>query len=80
MQKSDIVGEFLQNRSIYENLAPDNASNANTTTEQAPPFAKLEIVKEGATTVTEAPPTRVDEQSGNYKDTTINGKHAIIKQ
>lgn len=82
--KGDIVGEFIANRSIYENLPetpPDNTSNvtsSTTTTTQLAPG----IVREETTTVTEAPPTRAvePEEPGNYKDTTINGKHALIKQ
>lgn len=80
--KGDIVGEFIANRSIYENLpeTPDNTSNvtsSTTTTTQLAPG----IVREETTTVTEAPPTRVeDNATGSYKDTTINGKRALIEK
>ena len=81
--KGDIVGEFLKNRQIYDNLpSPDNASNATsstTTITTTEPTAIPGIVKEGTTTVTEAQPTRAVEP-GNYKDTVIDGKHALIKQ
>lgn len=85
VQKSDIVGEFLSNRQIYDNLPPpDNTAanaNQNTTIKTEEPTAIPGIVKEGTTTVTEAQPTRaVESQPGNYKDTVIDGKHAIIKQ
>lgn len=78
--KDDIVHEFIKNRAVYENL-PSNSSvteptSPSTTTEK--PIAKIELVEEGKTTVTEAPPTRVEEQPAGYKDTTINGKHALI--
>lgn len=86
VQKSDIVGEFLNNRSIYDNLPPpDNtAANANqsTTIKTEEPTAIPGIVKEGTTTVTEAQPTRAVESqpAGSYKDTIIDGKHALVKQ
>ena len=79
--KDDIVHEFIKNRAVYENL-PSNSSvtestaSPSTTTEK--PIAKIELIEEGKTTVTEAPPTRVEEQPAGYKDTTINGKHALI--
>lgn len=78
--KDDIVHEFIKNRAVYENL-PSNSSvteptSPSTTTEK--PIAKIELVEEGKTTVMEAPPTRVEEQPAGYKDTTINGKHALI--
>ena len=86
VQKSDIVGEFLSNRQIYDNLPPpspdDTTANVNQTTiktEEKTPIPG--IVKEGTTTVTEAQPTRVEGQpAGSYKDTIINGKHALVKQ
>ena len=78
--KDDIVGEFLQNRQIYENLPatpPDNA-NITTTKEEKTPIPGV-VIKE-TTTVTEAPPTRVESGSANsYKDTVIDGKHALIQ-
>ena len=80
--KDDIVGEFLQNRQIYENLPatpPDNASNANITTNETKTPIPGVVIKE-TTTVTEAPPTRVESQPANsYKDTVINGKRALIQ-
>lgn len=85
VQKSDLVGEWLNNKSIYDNLPPpdDNVANTNQTTtiktEEKTPIPG--IVKEGTTTVTEAQPTRAveSEPAGSYRDTTINGKHALIK-
>ena len=80
--KDDIVGEFLQNRQIYENLPatpPDNASNANITTNETKTPIPGVVIKE-TTTVTEAPPTRVESQHANsYKDTVIDGKRALIQ-
>ena len=81
--KDDIVSEFIKNRSVYENL-PTNTdpptAAIDTIKQISTPVANIQVVKEGTTTVTEAPPTRVEEKSGNYKDTVIDGKHAIIKQ
>lgn len=79
--KDDIVAEFVKNRNIYENLPktdatpPDDTKNVQKTEE---PIASIQITKEGTTTVTEAPPTRVEEKPAGYKDTTVNGKHALI--
>lgn len=81
--KDDIVSEFVKNRAVYENLPTNNPPNTATTDtikQISSPVANIQVVKEGTTTVTEAPPTRVDDQPGNYKDTVIDGKHAIIKQ
>lgn len=81
--KDDIVSEFIKNRAIYDNLPPNSSattiestSQPSTTTEK--PIAKIELIEEGKTTVTEAPQTRVEEKPVGYKDTTINGKHALI--
>ena len=77
--KKDIVDEYVAHRNIYDGLPkPDNVeTSASTDT----PIAKVEIVNEGKTTVTEAPPTRVEGNTVNsYKDTIIDGKSAIIKQ
>jgi len=82
--KDDIVSEFIKNRSIYDNLPPNSSATTiestspSTTTEK--PIAKIELVEEGKTTVTEAPQTRVEgKPAGSYKDTTINGKKALIE-
>ena len=78
--KDDIVSEFIKNRAVYDNLPinnpPDTATSAPKTEEK--PLAKIEIIEEGKTTVTEAPPTSAGEQPAGYKDTTVNGKHALI--
>ena len=84
IQKSDIVEAFLADQDIYNNLpqpdAPDVVANTNTAPKEEP-IAKVELVQESKTTVTEAPPTRaVEESAGSYKDTKIKGKHALIKQ
>ena len=82
--KDDIVSEFIKNRAIYDNLPPNSSAttiesitSSSTTTEK--PIAKIELVEEGKTTVTEAPQTRVEKPAGSYKDTTINGKKALIE-
>ena len=80
--KDDIVSEFMTNRQIYDNLPPpDNASNAtsSTSTTTITPTPIPGVVHEETTTVTEASPTRVDDKPSGYKDTTINGKHALIQ-
>lgn len=80
--KDDIVSEFIKNRAIYDNLPPNSSAATiestapSTTTEK--PIAKIELVEEGKTTVTEAPQTRVEEKPAGYKDTTVNGRHALI--
>ena len=81
--KDDIVSEFIKNRSIYENLPskndPPNATTDTLASVNLPPAA-VQIIKESTTTALEEPPTRVEDKPGNYKDTVIDGKHAIIKQ
>ena len=71
IMKVDIVGEFKAGRAVYENLpAPDSKPNqAQETTK----IAEITLENTGTTTVTEAPPTRVDEKQSS-KDTVINGK------
>ena len=71
--KEDIVSEFVKNRHIYDNLP--TTSELDAITMETPPTKELA----NADTAKEAPPTRV-EGSSNYKDTVIDGKHAIIKQ
>jgi len=84
VQKSDLVGEWLNNRSIYDNLPPpdDKVANTNQTTTITTEEKTIipGVVKEGTTTVTEAPPTRVvtNESPGSYHDTIIDGKKALI--
>ena len=70
--KADVVHEYQANRRIYDNL-PSDKPDSTSTKESSKPIAKIELVKEENTTVTEAPPTRVD-----YKDTVINGKMRLI--
>ena len=79
--KDDIVSEWLTNRQIYDNLPPpDSTSNVKSSTSTTiTPTAIPGVVHEETTTVTEAPPTRVEEKPAGYKDTTINGKHALIQ-
>lgn len=79
--KDDIVSEYVKGGDIYNNLPTNNPPNTATTDtikQLSSPIANIQVVKEGKTTVTEAPPTRVTDQSADYKDTTINGKHALI--
>ena len=77
--KKDIVDEYNRNRAIYDSLPHQNATTPENDPPIEKPVAEVSLVKEGTTTVTEAPPTRVEEQS-SYKDTVIDGKQAIIKQ
>lgn len=71
IMKVDIVNEFKAGRAVYENLpAPDAKSDkAQETTK----VAEIALENVGTTTVTEAPPTRVEEKQP-AKDTIINGK------
>ena len=73
--KKDIVDEYNRNRAIYDNLPHQDATPNDSPAEK--PIAEVSLIKEGTTTVTEAPPTRVE---SSYKDTVIDGKQAIIKQ
>ena len=73
--KSDIVNEYLAERSVYDNLPPAPKVEPSTATTSADPLASLTLQQEGNTTVTEAPPTGVgDKESPPSKDTVINGK------
>ena len=80
--KSDIIDEYLTNRAVYDNLPNtepnDQPSNAAVKDENVP-IAEVSLINKGTTTVTEAPPTRVDEVSYSSKDTTIDGKRATIE-
>lgn len=71
IMKVDIVNEFKAGREVYENLpALDSKSDkAQETTK----IAEITLENVGTTTVTEAPPTRVEEKQ-SAKDTIINGK------
>lgn len=73
IKKCDIVSEFKAGREVYENLpAPDSKSD-QAQDKTSTPIASISLEKEGTTTVTEAPPTRVEEKQP-AKDTIINGK------
>ena len=73
IMKCDIVSEFRAGREVYENLpAPDSKSD-QAQDKTSTPIASVSLEKEGTTTVTEAPPTRVEEKQP-AKDTIINGK------
>ena len=72
MHKVDIINEYAAGRAVYENLpAPDSKSDqaANSTK-----IAEITLESTGTTTVTEAPPTRVENSKQPAKDTIINGK------
>ena len=73
--KDNIVNEYLAGRSVYDNLPPpsDGAKPNATTTQESDPIANVQLTKEGSTTVTEGPPTRVVNES-QITDTIINGK------
>ena len=71
IMKVDIVNEFKAGRAVYENLpAPDSKPNQATNSTK---IAEITLESTGTTTVTEAPPTRVEEKQ-SAKDTIINGK------
>jgi len=70
IMKVDIVNEFKAGRAVYENLPAPDAKSDKAQETTSTPIATISLEKEGTTTVTEAPPTRVD----NSADTVINGK------
>ena len=72
IMKCDIVSEFKAGRAVYENLpAPDSKSDQATNSTK---IAGITLESTGTTTVTEAPPTRVEDSKQPAKDTIINGK------
>ena len=71
IMKVDIVNEFKAGREVYENLpALDSKSDK---AQDPTKIAEITLENVGTTTVTEAPPTRVEEKQ-SAKDTIINGK------
>ena len=70
IMKVDIVNEFKAGREVYENLP---ALDSKSDKAQATKIAEITLENVGTTTVTEAPPTRVEEKQ-SAKDTIINGK------
>jgi hypothetical protein len=80
LNKKSIVHEYQINRNVYDNLplppVADTQKNQNTSTSE--PLASIELTTEGKTTVTEAPQTRVGNVTISTKDTTIDGKAAVI--
>lgn len=80
--KDDIVGEFLQHQDIYVSLPPPDASNATSSTPTTAQNLESPGDKESAES-TVIPRIRSDGKkaastSYQYKDTTIDGKHADI--
>ena len=72
IMKVDIVNEFTAGRAVYENLpAPDSKSDK---AQDPTKIAEITLENVGTTTVTEAPPTRVEDSKQPAKDTIINGK------
>jgi hypothetical protein len=80
LNKKSIVHEYQINRNVYDNLplppVADTQKNQNTSTSE--PLTSIELTTEGKTTVTEAPQTRVGNVTISTKDTTIDGKAAVI--
>lgn len=71
IMKVDVVNEFKAGREVYENLpSPDSKSDK---AQDPTKIAEITLENVGTTTVTEAPPTRVEEKQ-SAKDTIINGK------
>ena len=77
VNKKAIVDAYLKDRNIYDNLPAKDADKPDAKPIEKP--LKIELVDESSTKVTEAPPTRVEE-NGSYKDTVIDGRKALIKQ
>lgn len=72
IMKVDIVNEFKAGREVYENLpSPDSKSDK---AQDPTKIAEITLENVGTTTVTEAPPTRVEDSKQPAKDTIINGK------
>jgi hypothetical protein len=72
MHKVDITNEYYAGRAVYENLpAPDSKPDQATNSTK---IAEIALESAGTTTVTEAPPTRVENSKQPAKDTIINGK------
>lgn len=78
MKKTDIVNEYNAGRAVYENLPAPDAKSDKAQETTSTPIATVSLEKEGTTTVTEAPPTRVEDSKQpalmHIKDTIINGK------
>lgn len=72
IMKCDIVSEFKAGREVYENL-PSLDSKQNQAQESTK-IAEISLENTATTTVTEAPPTRVEDSKQPAKDTIINGK------
>lgn len=72
IMKIDIVDEFKAGREVYENLpSPDSKQNQ---AQESTKIAEISLENTATTTVTEAPPTRVEDSKQPAKDTIINGK------
>lgn len=72
IMKCDIVSEFKAGREVYENLpSPDSKQNQ---AQESTKIAEISLENTATTTVTEAPPTRVEDSKQPAKDTIINGK------
>lgn len=77
--KKSIVTEFLAHPDVYPFL--DNETPPDTLKTDKKGGFKLELSKEGSTTVTEAPQSRVEDSKHSkisIKDTVINGKKATV--
>jgi hypothetical protein len=70
--KKCITDEYLSGKGIYDNLPPNPDAKSDQTTTQESTIAEIKLENVGTTTVTEAPPTRVDNSNA---DTIIDGKH-----
>jgi len=77
--KKSIVTEFLAHPDVYPFL--DSETPPDTLKADKKGGFKLELSKEGSTTVTEAPQSRVEDSKHSkisIKDTVINGKKATV--
>lgn len=75
--KYDIVGEYAKGGDVYDILTSPPAEKPNESNSTV--STKLETT---VPTVVEAPPTRAVDptQSSSYKDTTIDGRKALIQK
>lgn len=75
----EIVNEYTHPTILnYNNLPSSKDVSTKPDSSANKPIASVELVKEEKTTVTEAPPTRVNKTTTTSKDTVVDGKKVTI--
>jgi len=75
----EIVNEYTHPTILnYNNLPSSKDTSTKLDSSTNKPIASVELVKEEKTTVTEAPPTRVNKTTTTSKDTVVDGKKVTI--